>query len=87
MTDVEDIERRKEYESLRRYLNQYVSLGELERHRREELTATQARLFDEYYERRREQRGLRGLKVSFIVRNHHRVRVWRDRRGRFARHR
>jgi hypothetical protein len=81
------IERKKEFENLRRYLNQYDSLGELERHRRQELTATQARLFDEYYERRREQRELRGISVQLIVRRHYRVRVWRDRRGRFARHR
>jgi hypothetical protein len=88
MTDVEDIELRKEFESLRNYLNGFDSLEDLIRHRKRDLTATQVRLFDEYYYKRSEQRELRRrLAVYVIIRRHHRVRVWRDERGRFARHR
>jgi len=87
MTEVEDIRSGRIFDSLRKFLNRYDSVEEAERHRKGGFTATQARLFGEYYERRREQRELRGISVHFIVRRHHRLRVWSDKRGRFARHR
>jgi hypothetical protein len=87
VTDAQDIEQEKtkELEALKRYLDGYDSVEELERHRKQPLTAHQTRLFDEYYERKEEQRERHRIIGSWIVRRHHRTRIYRDRRGRFAR--
>jgi hypothetical protein len=83
MTDEEDVRRRREFRSLRKLMDKSATLDQFDR-KMHGASATQARLFTQYKEAQRERRETKGVRSYSFVRKGKRVKVFRDRRGRFV---